>query len=294
MSGPKESDKRNYAYLNRLTQEQLMELLLTAPVPPTCCEDEAYVDALEEAILKKEAEHPTDFFPDTAQQWRKFQEFYAPEEDLLPEEEINALVHHDQKTFSEPHHHRLRKILRVGLTAAAIAACLFGTMVAAQAAGVDVFGAIGRWTEETFHFSPSPAAAARNQSYFEAIDQALKSCGIEEDLAPTWFPDGFQMEEPDFSYGDAWDFINIGFENSNQSFFCICITKYHATETPGSKTFEKDKKPVEEYTSNGKTFYIFSNIDIMTATWSNGVIVEEISGNLTIDELKHIIDSMRA
>lgn len=241
MSGPKESDKRNYAYLNRLTQEQLMELLLTAPVPPTCCEDEAYVDALEEAILKKQAEHPTDFFPDTAQQWGEFQAFYAPEEDLLPEEEINALVHHDQNAPSETHHNKLRKILRVGLTAAAIAACLFGTMVVAQAAGVDVFGAIGRWTEETFHFSPSPAAAARNQSYFEAIDQALKSCGIEEDLAPTWFPEGFEMEEPDFSYGDAWDFINIGFENSNQSFFVSVLLNITLQRHPDLKHLKRIK-----------------------------------------------------
>ena len=291
MSGPKESDKRNYAYLNRLTQEQLMELLLTAPVPPTCCEDEAYVDALEEAILKKEAEHPTDFFPDAAQQWREFQAFYAPEQDLLPEEEINSLVHHDQNAPSKTHHHRLRKILRVGLTAAAITACLFGTMVVAQAAGVDVFGAIGRWTEETFHFSPSPAAAARNQSYFEAIDQALKSCDIEEDLAPTWFPEGFEMEEPTISHTAAWDCINTTFSN-DELFFCIIITNYFDERSLSFVTFEKDNTPVEEYTSMGKSFYIFSNLDTTTATCANGCLLIEISGDLSVKQIKSIIDSI--
>lgn len=290
MSGPKASDKTKYAYLNRLTREQLMELLLAAPVPPTCYEDEAYADALEEAILRKETEHPTDFFPDAAQQWNEFQAFYAPEEDLLPEEERNAPMNHAQKAPSETHHHRLRKILRVGLTAAAIAACLFGTMVVAQAAGIDVFGAIGRWTEETFHFS-SPAAAARNQSYFEAIDQALNSCGIEEDLAPTWFPDGFEMEEPTISHTAAWDCINTTFSN-HELFFCIIITNYFDEHSLSFVTFEKDNTPVEEYTSMGKSFYIFSNLDSTTATCANGCLLIEISGDLSVKQIKSIIDSI--
>lgn len=52
---------------------------------------------------------------------------------------------------------RLRSMLRVGLVAALLTACLFGAMVAAQAAGVDVFGAVARWTEEVFSFGNIPA-----------------------------------------------------------------------------------------------------------------------------------------
>lgn len=44
---------------------------------------------------------------------------------------------------------------RVAILVALLAGCLFGGMVAAQAAGVDVFGAVARWTDEVFQFVPS-------------------------------------------------------------------------------------------------------------------------------------------
>ena len=56
--------------------------------------------------------------------------------------------------------------------------------------------------------------------------------------------------------------------------------------------FEKDKLPVEQYTSGGKTFYIFSNDDTITAVWADGLIHESIAGNLTVEEFKKIIDSI--
>lgn len=49
---------------------------------------------------------------------------------------------------------------------------------------------------------------------------------------------------------------------------------------------------MEQYLSNQKTFYIFSNIDTITATWSDGLLVEQITGNVSIEEIKAIIDSI--
>lgn len=54
-------DKNRYAYLRQLPIGK--ELLDIAPVPASCPEDEAYVDALEEAIIEREKENPTGFFP---------------------------------------------------------------------------------------------------------------------------------------------------------------------------------------------------------------------------------------
>ena len=49
----------------------------SAPESP---EDEAYVDALEEAIIEKENENPTGFFPDVDQQWEQFVTHYLPDQ----------------------------------------------------------------------------------------------------------------------------------------------------------------------------------------------------------------------
>ena len=57
-------------------------------------------------------------------------------------------------------------------------------------------------------------------------------------------------------------------------------------------TFEKDGSPVEEYVHNDNRFYIFSNIDTVTATCDTGEFMITIAGTLTIDEVKDIIDSI--
>ena len=52
------------------------------------------------------------------------------------------------ETHSTPY--RLRRVGRVALVACLAIASVLGLMVVAQAAGIDVFGTIARWTDEVF------------------------------------------------------------------------------------------------------------------------------------------------
>ena len=70
----------DYGYLRRLPIDKLLELLALAPALSDKPEDEAYMDALEEAIIEKENENPTGFFPDVGQQWEQFAAHYLPGE----------------------------------------------------------------------------------------------------------------------------------------------------------------------------------------------------------------------
>ena len=56
--------------------------------------------------------------------------------------------------------------------------------------------------------------------------------------------------------------------------------------------FEKDAENVEQYSNNQQTFYILSNVDTITATWSDGLLVEQIAGNISDEDIKKIIDSI--
>jgi len=78
MNELKKLDNHQYAYLHQIPIGKLLELLDVAPVPASCPEDEAYVDALEEAIIEKENENPTGLFPDVDQQWEQFVTHYLP------------------------------------------------------------------------------------------------------------------------------------------------------------------------------------------------------------------------
>ena len=179
-------------------------------------------------------------------------------------------------------------------------AAVFGGMVAAQASGIDVFGTIGRWTDNVFHFMPSRnenststgAHAGENISKYATLREALASVGIDENLAPTWCPDGFTASEPETvnsSVGNAVYFILSGRDGE---FISLDFIRYHSRGNLEETLFEKDVKGVEQYSNGEQTFYILSNIDTITATWSDGLIIAQFSGDTTEDILKKLIDSV--
>lgn len=111
----------------------------------------------------------------------------------------------DAAPQAKPHISRLAK--RAVLLAAVIGV-LFGAMVTAQAVGIDVFGALAQWTEETFHFTSSDLSspdldlsttdsAVTNPGYDE-MKAALDELGVETPVVPAWIPDGYEV------YGDLY------------------------------------------------------------------------------------------
>lgn len=104
---------------------------------------------------------------------------------------------------------RVQSIWRAGLIAALTIICLMGGMVVAQAAGVDVFGAIARWTDEVFSFGaiqsdgvedvPIEATekntdtGGANELRYESLQEALNAFTITEFSEPSWIPNGYEL-----------------------------------------------------------------------------------------------------
>lgn len=193
--------------------------------------------------------------------------------------------------------HLPRSVRKLGIVAAIVIG-VFGMLVTAQAAGIDILGAIGRWTEETFHFESLPVGSEQEPaalSYSECCEllyAALEECGIEEDLVPKWCPERFQASDPKISKTGTKDVISVTFQDAEEHSLFLVITHYKAAEHLGKFIFEKDNSSVEQYTNGSMSFYVLSNNDTITATWSDGLLVEKISGNLTTKETRTIIDSI--
>ena len=129
-------------------------------------------------------------------------------------------------------------------------------------------------------------------SFDSSLKAALDECGISGEFVPTWCPEGFQASEPEISSTSRTDYVYMEFQGAEERFFRIDVTRYHSSKDVEAFVFEKDKSPVEQYTSGAKTVYILSNNKMITAAWSDGLIVEMIAGNLTVEEVKKIIDSI--
>lgn len=181
---------------------------------------------------------------------------------------------------------------RVLATVAATVALLFALMIGAQAAGFDIFGALARWTEETFHFAPT-AQETEVSPYYEPIRQALKDNHILWELAPKWYPEGFVAMEPEVQKAKRKTTVSTTFKNEGGKEFTVSIASSSDATNLGEMTYEKDGTLVETYTSGERTFYILANLeDITWAVWSDGGLEESIHGELSVEEIKQIIDSI--
>jgi len=193
-------------------------------------------------------------------------------------------------------------ILRKLITVAAVISLLFVTMLVAQAVGIDVFGAIGRWTDETFQFVllPKEGPALQEDGNMSSVSEnhallqtALNDCGITETLAPSWFPEGFSLFEHKIINNDSGNTVSFFFKDTKQEYFTIQIIKVSSASDIETYLFEKDDSAVKQYVSQGKTFYLLSNLDNQTATWSDGnSLVMIILGNISENDIKAMIDSI--
>ena len=316
------------AYLDQLSMEQLEDLLRADLNSPDEENDEAVFHILE-VMKKREKENPTGRLPDKNKAWKEFQEYYN-----IPEGEGESLY----PTYSEPENDdkniqtlktneprtRPRFRMRRGLVVAAILIVMFGSMLTAQAAGVDVFGAIGRWTEENFQivmFGSMLTAQAAGVDVFGAIgrwteenfqfvlpttnqsdtvginddfQKASEKFGLPSSFVPTWCPEGFTSAEPlEEHIKNHSDSISCQYTNTTENkFYLVTISQYYSADVLNATVFEKDDSSVITYQSNGKNFYIFSNLENLTATWADENYCITITGEITLDQIKNIIDSI--
>lgn len=273
-----------YAYLRQLPIGKLLELLDVAPVPASCPEDEAYVDALEEAIIEKEKEYSTGFLPDIDQKWEQFVTQYLPDIEDTEHEPDTVSAQTDQQSLAAPQKRvvRLGRVWRNALAAAAVVACMLAIMVTVQAAGVDIFGAMARWTEDIFSFgqivpdsevsdgadqeTSEPKTEAQGPDrVFSSLQEAFDAYGMTEVHEPAWLPEGYALDrldvlcldDPflrtfDVSYSDGENLVAIG------------IMSY---EGEPNAQVQKIDGPVESVEKNGVTFYHIENLVGRTIAW---------------------------
>ena len=204
---------------------------------------------------------------------------------------------------------RLRSAMRVAVAAALLVGCLFGSAVVAQAAGVDVFGAVARWTEDVFSFGAFPdeapittkssdAAEQENhnapQSYAEipAEYQEAQAAFAERGL-PFYYmkpPEGFEPCESSFFVFPSNNRVIFDISyRKDEHFIAFSIQQIGDTSTA---IYEKDDSEVEPFVYNNVVHYIFHNVTNYTAAWKVNGVECSITTTGSSEELKALIQSI--
>lgn len=304
-------DYKEYAYLRQLPIDKLLELLAVAPALSDRPEDEAYMSALEEATIEKENENPTGFFPDVDQQWNEFVTCYMPsanENEAEPENlEHSASPQTPQPSTNAPSKRviRFKQVRRTVLVAAAAITCMFAIMVTAQAAGVDVFGAMARWTKDVFSFgqvvpdsqvSDEPARETVGQeteapnTEFASLQEAFDAYGMTEVHEPGWLPEGYALSRIDVLAVDD-PFLRV-FEaayTDSEGLIGIGIMNY---EGEPATQVQKVDGSVESMVKDGITFYLIQNTKDWTIAWCTDQYEYYVSSKVGKDILWQVVESM--
>lgn len=266
--------------LSQYTTEEL-ERLLKADVEPS----ELDAETIEEALRLLNERDPIDL-PDAEQMWEEFQTYYntpdGKKERLYPCE------------LPQMRRKKRRPLRYVGLVAASIGV-LFALLSVAQAAGLKVFDALGRWTDDFFSF----AGTAKTVSEYSGADftpqntlqQALSDFGMPPQLAPSELPEGYLLSELVYNDVSAFRTVASNYTNEAGEVILLDFTGYSDPKVLEGAFYPKDAGDPEIFVHNDMEFYVFSNAGSWTAVWSDAkysVFISAPSRETVISILKSI------
>jgi hypothetical protein len=298
---PESNEKKhqNYSIFDSMSTEEL-ENILQADAQLLSEEDsdtEAILYIME-VIAKREKEHPTGGFTDVQSAWTSFEHNYLPyienDKSIYEFEESDMVI--TQKPLKEffPLQRKHRMIRFASVVAIFVVVLLTGNMTA-KAFGIDLFGTIAKWTQDTFTFSSSvPNETTSDEQDFneaaktDTLQQILNQYGITCDLVPTWLPDGYLFKNSDvYETPASTSFHAIYYREEDE--ISVTIT---SLSKPVRSIYEKDDNEVTVYSVNDIEHYIMTNLKITNIVWTSGTYEGSISGKISLEEAKRIIDSI--
>lgn len=264
-------------------QDELADLLLQ---PSEEDIDSDKLDALL-AELDEIDPVPEDEVLDTEESLKRFHKRYASLFSTVEEPSAEA----SEASPEKKHFHFT--VFKFAVIAAALVFVL-GTV--AQAFGLNFWGAVARWNADIFRFRSEevPYATIRfdpleegETASYDTLEEAVEAFGITAPVAPTWLPERFVLTCVDATKQSNGISICADYVG-DEGFFRI---QYSETTKINSRNFEKEES-VELYACNGIDHYLISDLGWYKACWQNGELECYMSGTISGQEIKDIIDSI--
>lgn len=278
MSGNRSRKARDFSAYDTMSTEELEKILQSDADAPEGEESDAELILHIMEVLVNRRNDTNNTGKTAAQAWEDFQQHYLPDAAETP-----------------PKKKRIAGRWLRCLTAAAAAVVLMVCIpLTASAFGwKDIWNIVATWAKETFSFvsgenasycEPSPDYAEENTSFQEILDKNK----VDAHVAPSWIPEGYVLESAIEDISPERETYIAYYTNGDKE-LGIRVQTYMSTP---EYTVEIEGEILEVYTVSGVDYYIFKNTDQLRAIWTVDSYECNISGDLSIDELKKMIDSI--
>lgn len=252
-----------YSIFDAMSTEKLEEILR---MDSYSAADEKYdmdtILYIMEMVARRKRTSAADEKMEATRALKEFKEVYLPagegaslyQFDEKAEETVAELPETTRKRGKRTSHIIMRKM---GLVAAIIIV-VFGIMITVQASGLDIFGAIARWTNETFGFHVTDDA--QTTEWVQENQSHLNDAGFDESCLPTWIPEGFEPGELQSSTCDLYSNLYFPMEHPDGRFIDVALTEYTDLNAIEDVIYEKDDTPVQEIVDGDRQIYVIENL----------------------------------
>ena len=210
--------------------------------------------------------------------WKSFEENYMPES--IPE------------TRSKPAPTCwVRRVIAI----AAILALVILIPVSAKAMKLDeLWNVVAKWAKETFSFVSSGDTDVEepdpdDQDDFSSLKEILQKNKQDASIVPSWVPAGFVLEKVEADITPVQE-VYRAFYLSGDKELRIRVQTYLIEDF---QKLEIEEGYSDIYTVAGIDYYIFDNKDQVQVVWIIDTYECNISGDLSIDEAKEMINSIK-
>lgn len=242
---------------------------------------------------------------ETDRAWRSFQENYLPFAECASQDSVydDGVPPSSDAAPGRRPLFRSRRWLRVAVAAAVLAAALLSLSLVAAASGFDLWRRLAQWTDEVIQLTPAQTGQAdmddirlpEEPKEYATLQEALSDCGLARSVAPRQIPDGFQLVELVVDTLSTNSLIFHAAYQRNEDVLTQFIRIHLPREDGGTDSyahFQKDEGDPIPYEAGGVIHLLSTNAGRAVAVWANGPAECAISGDITIEELQQIIDSI--
>ena len=216
-----------------------------------------------------------------------FEAWESFEKNYMPEEESSEVAVRKAGWHFAPW-------LRRSVAAIVIIVLFVCIPVTAEAFGLgDLWDVFARWAKETFSFvsgedTQITEPVLPGEEGFTSLQDALIKSNRDPNLAPAWIPDNYSLDDIIKDVSPARETF-IAYYTNGTSTIKILVQSYLSMDP---EKIEITDDLVEIYPSAGLDYYIFSNYNELQVIWVNGSYECSITGDVSIDDIKLMIDSI--
>ena len=265
----------NLSQYDKMTTEELEEILrLDAEMPEGQESDTEKILYIMEVLAQRNKQNS--HTGNTAlKAYESFKQHYMPETDntIIPVKTCRRMP---------------RWVRSLTATAAVLAILLVGSSITARAFGFNLWKTVIQWTQDTFHFGQWGESNVKTTLPYTSLQEALKKGNVPIWLVPTSVPDGYELSNITVEQSPLKNTYTAIYKKDEQS---LKITVRDYLDRPFY--IEQGDGLAEEYKVSGITYYLFANLEHNRAVWLYESYECDISGDISIEELKEMINSIQ-